>query len=84
MIELRPELKAAAIACELEMRKKDKLGYTSFDQSVDQLWTKLIEERKEVDECIESSDYEKFIKEESLHEIIMLALLRERLRLVFT
>jgi len=72
---LRPEIKNFAINMEIEMRKKDELGYTNNDKS-----TQLHEERNEVDECSIDNNIDKFINEESLHEGIMLALLRYRLK----
>ena len=79
-----------AISMEEEMQNKDKLGYENKSRTIDYLKEKLKEERKEVDECFiqahtffnPTSNYwiAKFINEESLHEGIMLVLLRYRLK----
>ncbi len=77
---LRPEIKNFAINMEIEMRKKDELGYENKSRETDYLEGKLHEERNEVDECFIDNNINKFINEESLHEGIMLALLRYRLK----
>lgn len=74
---LRPEIQAYAERMELEMRRKDALGTFKNEESWDWLKAKLIEERKEVDECIEDGNDYKFFAEESLHEGIMLVLMRK-------
>ena len=87
---LRREILEFAFAMEEEMRKKDKLGYENKSRKIEYLEEKLHEERDEVDECfIQASTFfnkksnqwlDNFINEESLHEGIMLALLRYRLK----
>lgn len=77
---LRREILEFAFAMEEEMRKKDKLGYENKSRKIEYLEEKLHEERDEVDECFINDDMNKFISEESLHEGIMLALLRYRLK----
>lgn len=86
---MRKSLFDFAQAMEKSMQEKDKLGYENKIKSIRYLEDKLHEERNEVDECfIQSSTFfntnsnqwlDKFINEESLHEGIMLALLRHRL-----
>lgn len=77
---LRREILEFAFAMEEEMRKKDKLGYENKSRKIEYLEEKLHEERDEVDECFINDDMNKFISEESLHEGIMLALLRYRIK----
>jgi len=86
-IYLRPEILEFAQAMEAEMQKKDKLGYTNNDKPIEFLIDKLSEERDEVDECLIvlsggkwNINSNKLINEELLHEGIMLALLRYRLK----
>ena len=86
---MRKILYEFAQSMENAMLEKDKLGYENKSRSIRYLEDKLHEERDEVDECfIQASTFfnthsnqwfDKFINEESLHEGIMLALLRYRL-----
>jgi len=77
---LRREILEFAFAMEEEMRKKDKLGYENKSMIIQYLEEKLHEERDEVDECFINDDIKKFVNEESLHEGIMLVILRNRLK----
>jgi len=77
---LRREILEFAFAMEEEMRKKDKLGYEKKSREIKYLEDKLHEERDEVDDCFINNDIDKFINEESLHEGIILAILRNRLK----
>jgi len=77
---LRREILEFAFAMEEEMRKKDKLGYENKSMTIQYLEEKLHEERDEVDDCFINNNMIKFINEESLHEGIILALLRYRLK----
>lgn len=85
MITLRTEIQNFAIAMEMEMQKKDKEGYTYKDKSIEFLIDKLFEEREEVDECLIVENKGKWkidehINEELLHEGIILALIRHKLK----
>ena len=75
MIKIRPSLQHLMESCELEMQRKDCESYTIEGKDIEWLWDKLIEERKEVDECKENLG--KFVNEEALHEVIMIALIRQ-------
>lgn len=77
---LRQEIKFFAINMEKEMQKKDELGYTNNDKSIQFLEDKLYEEIDEVYDCLINEETNKFINEESLHAGIMLAILRHRLK----
>ena len=77
---LRREILEFAFAMEEEIRKKDKLGYENKSMTIQYLEEKLHEERDEVDDCFINNDIDKFINEESLHEGIILAILRNRLK----
>jgi hypothetical protein len=85
LITLRPEIYQFAFEMEKEMQKKDKEGYTHKDKSIEFLIDKLFEEREEVDECLTVENEGKWkidehINEELLHEGIMLALIRYKLK----
>lgn len=74
---LRPEIRIYAERMEIEMQRKEALGIFKNEESWDWLKAKLVEERKEVDECLKDGDDYKFLAEESLHEGIMLVLMRK-------